>query len=110
EGVARGGHRATDVTTDGQARWSMRGEARNRHHEVEVSPELVDLPHVPGHERRSLRGAQIRARERFVGIGDELGAEFRVLLEPVEQAVHRVTAHRSLHSTAAMLMRGSSPK
>src|SRR2546425_3464962 len=88
----------------------MGGEARNGHHEVEIASELVDLPHVAGDEGRPLRLGQIEPREGGGGIDGEALAKVRLLLEPVQQAVDRVAAHGRLHSTAAMLMRRSSPK
>src|SRR5712691_1267467 len=89
---------------------SMRGQAGDRHDQMKIPAELVDLPHVAGHEGRPLRLAQVDPREGGGGIRGEARAKLWVLLEAVEQAVDRVAAHASLHSTAAMLMRGSAPK
>src|ERR671919_638773 len=88
----------------------MSSEAGDRHDEVEVAAELVDLPHVAGDEGSALGLGQISLRNGAGSIGGEQGAEGRVLLEPVQQAVDRVAAHDSRHSIAARLMRGSSPK
>src|SRR5512145_2729619 len=100
------------MTTPGslRPRRSMRGETGDRHHEVQVAAELVDRPHVARDEGRALDGAEIRTRQRGGGVSGEPRPELRVLLETVQQAVDGVAAHQSRHSTAARLIRGSSPK
>ena len=89
---------------------SVGREAGNRHHEMEVAAELVDLPHVARHEGGTLGLGEIESGQGRARVGLEARPVVRVLLEPVEQAVHRVAAHERLHSTAARLIRGSSPK
>jgi len=88
----------------------VRGQARDRHHEVQIATELVDPPHVAGDEGRPLGVGEIDVGQRGGGVLDEARAIRLVLLQPVEQAVDGVAAHDRLHSRAAMLIRGSSPK
>src|SRR3989442_7506931 len=89
---------------------SMGREAGDRHDEMQVAAELVDLPHVVRDERRALGVGEIRAAQRGLRVREEARAEGGILLQPVEQAVDLVAAHASCHSTAARSMRGSSPK
>src|SRR5690349_23898776 len=89
---------------------SVGGQAGHRHHEVEIAAQLVDPPHVVIDERGALRFGEIDARERGRRVGLEAGPELGVLLQPIEGAVDRVAAHGRLHSTAARLIRRSSPK
>src|SRR5688572_11395472 len=86
------------------------GEAGDGHHEVEVAAERVDPAHVAGHEGGPLVVGQVEVRDEARRIREEALAVGALLLEPVEQAVDGVAAHASLHSTAARLMRPSSPK
>src|ERR1700687_1001422 len=88
----------------------VRGQAGDRHHEVEIAAQLVDPAPVVRHEGGPLGLGQVEAGQRGRRVGLEAGPELRLLLEAVEQAVDRVTAHGRLHSTAARLIRLSSPK
>src|SRR6267143_4722046 len=77
---------------------------------MEIAAERVDPLHIPGNERRPLGLRKVEASQRRFGVGVEARSKGRVLLQPIEQAVDLVSAHASLHSTAARLIRPSSPK
>src|SRR5437879_6191922 len=86
-----------------------RGEARDRDDQVEVAAELVHLPEVPRDERGALVVGEVQVADGRARVLDEPRAEVGILLEPIEQAVDGIAAHASLHSTAARLIRRSSP-
>src|SRR3984893_16058366 len=89
---------------------AVRADLRNRHHQVEVPAELVDLRHVARDERGAFLVSEVGVGNGGTRVLDEAGAQVRVLLEVVQETVDRVAAHHSLHSTAARVIRGSSPK
>src|SRR3989475_9316327 len=89
---------------------SVHGEARDRENEVQVAAELVDPPHVSRQERRAFGLRQVSIGQDGARIRAEARAKLAVFLQPIEKAVDGVAAHSTLHSTAARLIRPSSPK
>src|SRR5437667_6393179 len=89
---------------------SVHGEARDRENEVQVAAELVDPPYVARQERRAFGLRQVGIGQGGARIRAEARAELAVFLQPIEKAVDGVAAHATLHSTAARLIRPSSPK
>src|SRR5262245_54763211 len=65
---------------------SVAGDARDRHHEVQIAAELVDPAGVAGDEGAALLVAQVDVSQRGLGLPQEPGAVRGILLEAVEQA------------------------
>src|SRR5207249_9986662 len=77
---------------------------------MEVAAERVDPLHVAREKRRTLGVREIESRERAFRVDVEARPERPVLLQAVQEAVHCVSTHPTLHSTAARLIRPSWPK
>src|SRR5256884_4809707 len=88
----------------------VRRHARNRHHQMKVAAEGVDAPHVPSEKRRALGVREIESVERPFGAGVEARSQGAGFLQAVQEAVGLGSAAPTLRSTAARLIRPSSPK
>src|SRR5262245_26495493 len=89
---------------------SVAAQTRNGQKEVQGAAQLVQTAHIPPRESIALFFSEVDVDEHAASVLDEAGPVHGILLQPVQDDVQIVPAHRTLHSTAARSIRPISPK